>query len=97
MYAWLSKNIVWSQLSQYFEHLPHSSEVWYSIHISTVAASRKPHNYLRTYLQHTVWQNVYIQRIVKIKSTAFLYLPGMDSTIIEVGAHAAYSILTVYN
>jgi len=37
-------------------------------------------------LQHTVWQNVYIQRIVKIKSTAFLYLPGMDSTIIEVGA-----------
>jgi len=36
---------------------------------------------MKTYIQHDAWQNVFIQTPpFKMRNTAFLYLPGMDST-----------------
>jgi len=39
----LCKNIDRNRLVQYCEHLPHSSEVWRSIHIADIAVSKEPH------------------------------------------------------
>ena len=50
-YAKLCKNIVRSQLASCSEHLLHNSEIWRSIHIPTVAVSKTPHAYLKTYMQ----------------------------------------------
>jgi len=50
-----------------------------------------------TYMQQNVWQNLFIQtlyRVVKIEKKAFLYLPGMDST---VRCLKVYSVHLVYN
>jgi len=72
-------------LAQHSDYLNHSSDVWPSIHIPAVAVSKKPHLvedilYNATYCMAKC---VHSNSVCKIKSTAFLYQPGMDSTNVK--------------
>jgi len=52
--SWLEKikTSKWRQLALYSDLLPQSFEAWGSIPIPDIAVNKKPHNWLRAYLQH---------------------------------------------
>jgi len=52
--SWLEKRKTskWRQLALYSDLLPQSFEAWGSIPIPAIAVNKKPHKWLRAYLQH---------------------------------------------
>ena len=78
-YNRLCKNIVRSQLTQYSEHLPHSSKVFNS-HSSCWCQQETTYLTEDIYAAYCMAKYVHPNTVPKIKNTDFLYLPAMEST-----------------